>query len=117
MQNRLEELQEKFYDLEAEKDKYLVQFEALQLEQKLLMEKNVKYKKLAHNSQVLQDEIDVLKHASDKVEKLESTIESYKIKMEEMVDLKKQMKQVEENNTRYLEKIFEMEEVCINHIK
>ena len=112
LQNRLEVLQEEFYKLEAEKEKYRIQFEAAQLEQMLLMEKNVEYKKLVQNSQVLKDEIDVLKHTSDKVEKLESTIESYKIKMEEMVDLKKQMKQMEENNTRYLEKILGLEEVC-----
>lgn len=68
-------------------------------------------KKLAQEHQNLRDEIDVLKHRSDKVEKLESTIESYKIKLEEMVDLKRQIKSLEENNTKYLEKILVMEEV------
>lgn len=94
----------------TEKEKYRIQFEAAQLEQMFLMEKNAEYKKSAQDSQVLKDEIDVLKHTSDKVEKLESTIDSYKVKMEEMVDLKKQMKQMEENNTRYLEKIIGLEE-------
>ena len=53
----------------------------------------------------------MLKHRSDKVEKLETTIESYKLKLEEMVDLKRQIKSLEENNTKYLEKILVMEEV------
>lgn len=66
---------------------------------------------MAQEHQTLKDEIDILKHTSDKVEKLESTIEMYKIKLEEMVDLKKQIKLLEENNTKYLEKILVMEDV------
>jgi len=69
---------------------------------------------MAQHAQNLKDEVDILKHTSDKVEKLESTIQTYKIKLEEMVDLKTQMKQMEENNTKYLEKIIQLEEVCNN---
>ena len=64
-------------------------------------------------NQTLRDEVDVLKHTSDKVEKLETVIESYKIKLEEMADLKRQMKTLEENNSGYLNKILLMEEVYI----
>jgi chromosome segregation ATPase len=71
---------------------------------------NIELKKLAQDAQNLKDEIDILKHTSDKVEKLESTIEAYKIKLEEMADLKKQIKISEENNTKYLEKIIILEE-------
>ena len=49
---------------------------------------------MAQHAQNLKDEVDILKHTSDKVEKLESTIQNYKIKLEEMVDLKTQMKQI-----------------------
>jgi hypothetical protein len=66
---------------------------------------------MAQHAQNLKDEVDILKHTSDKVEKLESTIQNYKIKLEEMVDLKTQMKQMEENNSKYLEKIIQLEEV------
>lgn len=110
LQSRLDVMQEEFYKLEAEKEKYRIQFEAAKLEQDLLMSKNVEFKKMAQDAQALKDEVDVLKHTSNKVEKLESTIDSYKIKLEEMVDLKQQMKQQEENNTRYLEKIISLEE-------
>lgn len=67
-------------------------------------------KKIAQNAQNLKDEVDILKHTSDKVEKLESTIQTCKIKLEEMADLKTQMKQMEDNNSRYLEKIIQLEE-------
>lgn len=73
--------------------------------------KNVELKKLAQDAQILKDEVDILKHTSNKVEKLELTIDNYKIKLEEMCDLKRQIKQMEENNTRYLEKIIGLEEV------
>ena len=66
---------------------------------------------MAQEHQNLKDEIDILKHTSDKVVKLESSIENYKIKLEEMADLKKQMKSLEDNNTKYLEKLLVMEEV------
>jgi hypothetical protein len=70
---------------------------------------------MVQENQSLKDEIDILKHTSDKVEKLESIIDTYKIKLEEMADLKRQMKSLEENNHSYLEKIVTMEEV--NRIK
>lgn len=110
LQNRLDTLQEEFYKLEAEKEKYRIQFEAAKLEQDLLLEKNVELKKLAQDAQILKDEVDILKHTSNKVEKLELTIDTYKIKLEEMCDLKRQIKQMEDNNTRYLEKIIGLEE-------
>lgn len=110
LQNRLDVMQEEFYKLESEKEKYRIQFEASKLEQDLLIEKNIEYKKLANDAHALKDEVDILRHTSSKVETLESTIETYKIKLEQMFDLKNQMKQMEENNTRYLEKIIGLEE-------
>jgi len=44
------------------------------------------------------------------VEKLESTIETYKIRLEEMCDLKRQLTDLEESNTRYLEKMIGLED-------
>ena len=115
LQQKLDQMQEELYKLESEKEKYRVQFEAAKADQKNLIEKNIELKKLAHDAQVLKDEIDVLKHTSDRVEKLESTIEMYKIKLEEMADLKQQMKQLQENNAAYLEQIVQMEKVSGCH--
>jgi protein HOOK3 len=38
-------------------------------------------KKIAQQAQNLKDEVDILKHTSDKVEKLESSIQTYRIKV------------------------------------
>lgn len=65
---------------------------------------------MSNETQNLKDEIDILKHNRDKVNKLESTIETYKIKLEEMSDLKSQMRLLEDTNTQYMETIIKMEE-------
>ena len=44
--------------------------------------------------QLSQDEVDILRETSDKVVKYESTIETYKKKLEEMGDLKRQIKEI-----------------------
>ena len=72
----------------------------------------MEFKKVSHDTQALKDELDVLRHSADKVSKLETTIQSYKIKLEEMSDLKNQIKLLETSNTKYMEQIIQMEEVC-----
>lgn len=109
LQQKLDSMQEELYKLELEKEKFRVQFAAAKAEQDILIEKNIELKRMAQEHQNLKDEIDILKHTSDKVEKLESSIENYKIKLEEMADLKKQMKSQEDNNAANLEKLFVME--------
>lgn len=110
LQQKLEMTQEELFRVESDKEKYRIQLEAAKLEQDLLIEKNVELKKLSQEHQTLRDEIDVMKHRSDRVEMLESSIEQYKIKLEDMADLRKQLKCMEEANTSYLEKILAMEE-------
>ena len=60
--------------------------------------------------QSLKDEMDVLKYRSERLDKLEASVYSYKIKLEEMDDLRNQMRSLEEDNSKYLERIFQMEE-------
>jgi hypothetical protein len=69
-------------------------------------------KKTSQETQALKDELDILRHNTDKVSKLETTIQTYKIKLEEMSDLKNQIRILEETNTKYMEQIIQMEEVC-----
>ena len=57
-----------------------------------------------------QDEVDILRETSDKVSKYEAAIESYKKKMEEMGDLKRQIKYLEEKNSEYINNNMDLEE-------
>lgn len=52
----------------------------------------------------------VLRHSSDKVAKLESQVESYKKKLEDLGDLRRQVKLLEEKNTMYMQNTVSLEE-------
>lgn len=111
LQERINHLQENGYRLESEKEKYRILCEEANNKKEILMNRCAKYEQMAKEHQHLKDEIDVLKHTSEKAEKLESCIEDYKIKMEEMSDLKQQLLSLEKTNHENLEKIFQLETV------
>lgn len=50
------------------------------------------------------------RHSSDKVTKLESQVESYKKKLEDLGDLRRQVKLLEEKNTMYMQNTVSLEE-------
>ncbi len=52
-----------------------------------------------------------MKHTTDKVAKYEAQIETYKKKLEELSDLRGQVKMLEDKNTSYMHKNMELEEV------
>ncbi|CAF0817325.1 unnamed protein product [Brachionus calyciflorus] len=110
LQQSIKTLQEDLYRLDSEKEKFKLLFEEAKNEKEMLMNRCIKYEQLAKEHQALKDEIDVLKHTSEKVEKLESSIETYKIKLEEMGDLKRQLRALEETNSENLGKVFQLED-------
>lgn len=59
----------------------------------------------------MKDEMDVLRHTSDKASKYEMAIETYKKKLEDLSDLKRQVKILEDKNTMYMQNTVELEEV------
>uniref|UniRef100_A0A673I9R0 Protein Hook homolog 3 n=1 Tax=Sinocyclocheilus rhinocerous TaxID=307959 RepID=A0A673I9R0_9TELE len=61
-------------------------------------------------AQSLKDEMDVLRHSSDKVSKLEAQVEVYKKKLEDLGDLRRQVKLLEEKNTSYMQNTVTLEE-------
>jgi len=54
--------------------------------------------------------MDVLRHSQEKVIKYESTIELYKKKLEELSDMRKQMKAMEEKNVTYMRETMNLQE-------
>lgn len=51
-----------------------------------------------------------LRHSSDRVGKLESLVESYKKKLEDLGDLRRQVKLLEERNTVYMQRTCQLED-------
>ncbi|XP_061118236.1 protein Hook homolog 3 isoform X2 [Conger conger] len=110
LQAQLEQLQEETFRLEASKDDYRIRCEELDKELQDLRGQNEDLTSLADEAQSLKDEMDVLRHSSDKVSKLEGMVESYKKKLEDLGDLRRQVKLLEEKNTVYMQNTVSLEE-------
>ncbi|XP_041103739.1 LOW QUALITY PROTEIN: protein Hook homolog 3-like [Polyodon spathula] len=110
LQSQLEQLQEETFRLEAAKDDYRIRCEELEKEIVELRGQNEELTSLADEAQSLKDEMDVLRHSSDKVSKLEGMVDSYKKKLEDLGDLRRQVKLLEEKNTLYMQNTVSLEE-------
>ncbi|XP_041753128.2 protein Hook homolog 3-like isoform X2 [Coregonus clupeaformis] len=110
LQTHLEQLQEETFRLEAAKDDYRIRCEELEKELTELRGQNEELTSLADEAQSLKDEMDVLRHSSDKASKLEGMVASYKKKLEDLGDLRRQVKLLEEKNTVYMQNTVSLEE-------
>lgn len=91
----------------------------VEMQEKELLELHSKLEelqKMADEARHLKDEVDILRETADKAVKYEATIASYKKKLEEYGDLKRQMKILEDKNTDYMQQNMELEEVCVSNI-
>jgi hypothetical protein len=66
--------------------------------------------KLADQALKLKDELDILRETADKATKFEVAIEAYKKKLEDLGDLRRQLKILEDKNTEYMQRNMELEE-------
>uniref|UniRef100_A0A1A7WCC5 Protein Hook homolog 3 n=1 Tax=Iconisemion striatum TaxID=60296 RepID=A0A1A7WCC5_9TELE len=110
LQTQLEQLQEETFRLEAAKDDYRIRCEELEKELLDVKSQNEDLTSLADEAQSLKDEMDVLRHSSDKVSKLEGTVEHYKKKLEDMGLLRRQIKLLEEKSTVLMQTNVSLEE-------
>uniref|UniRef100_A0A3P9NKT6 Hook microtubule tethering protein 3 n=1 Tax=Poecilia reticulata TaxID=8081 RepID=A0A3P9NKT6_POERE len=94
----------------AAKDDYRIRCEELEKELLDVKSQNEELTSLADEAQSLKDEMDVLRHSSDKVSKLEGTVEHYKKKLEDMGLLRRQIKLLEEKNTVLMQTNVSLEE-------
>ncbi|XP_048353326.1 protein Hook homolog 1 isoform X2 [Sphaerodactylus townsendi] len=109
-QLQLEQLQEENFRLEAAKDDYRVHCEELEKQLVELQHRNDELTGLAEESRALKDEIDVLRMFADKASKLESTVEMYRKKLEDLNDFRRQVKSLQETNMMYMHNTVSLEE-------
>ncbi|XP_014700142.1 protein Hook homolog 1 [Equus asinus] len=109
-QLQLEQLQEENFRLEAAKDDYRVHCEELEKQLIEFQHRNDELTSLAEETRALKDEIDVLRATSDKASKLESTVEVYRQKLQDLNDLRKQVKTLQETNMMYMHNTVSLEE-------
>ncbi|XP_077459360.1 protein Hook homolog 1-like isoform X1 [Stigmatopora argus] len=110
LQQQLEVLQEENFRLEAAKDDYRIHCEELEKQLVEVQHRNDELTGLAEESRSLKDELDVLRNCSDRMVMLEASVETYKRKLDNLGDLKRQMKLLEENNTIYMQNTVSLEE-------
>ncbi|XP_015234884.1 PREDICTED: protein Hook homolog 2 [Cyprinodon variegatus] len=110
LQSQMEQLQEENYRLENSRDDLRVRADMLEQEVADLQHRNEELTSLAHEAQALKDEMDILRHSSDRVNQLEALVETYKRKLEDLGDLRRQVRLLEERNTVYMQRTCELEE-------
>ncbi|XP_060888344.1 protein Hook homolog 1 [Labrus mixtus] len=110
LQQQVEALQEENFRLEAAKDDYRIHCEELEKQLIEVQHRNDELTGLAEESRALKDELDVLRNCSDRVVMLEASVETYKRKLENLGDLKRQMKLLEENNMTYMQNTVSLED-------
>ena len=77
--------------LESSRDDFKLRCEVLERELTDSQSRMDDLSTLADESRMLKDEIDYLRSASDKAAKLEATVETYKVKLKELTDLRGQV--------------------------
>lgn len=107
---QLDALKEEMFKVETSRDDYRMKVEMQEKELLELQSKLEEVQKMADEAQHLKDEVDVLRETADKLTKYEATIASYKKKLEEFVDLKRQIKILEDKNSDYMQQNMELEE-------
>ncbi|XP_011310305.1 protein Hook homolog 3 [Fopius arisanus] len=110
LRKQIENLKDEIFKIEGSRDDYRLKVELLEKEVFELQSKQEELQKVAEESNQLKDEIDALKETADKAIKYEQTIESYKKKMEDLSDLRRQVKILEEKNLEYMQSKIEYEE-------
>nr|XP_057905996.1 protein Hook homolog 2-like isoform X2 [Doryrhamphus excisus] len=110
LQSQMEQLQEENYRLENSRDDTRVHADMLEREVSDLQQRNEDLTSLAQEAQALKDEMDILRHSSDRVNQLETLVETYKRKLEDLGDLRRQVRLLEQRNTVYMQRTCELEE-------
>lgn len=105
-----ETLKTEVESMEAAKDESQAKCEDFEARLEESEEKVAELQKLADQARALKDEVDILRETSEKVGKYEGIIETYKKKLDEMGDLKRQIKYLEEKNSEYIHNNLDLEE-------
>uniref|UniRef100_A0A671QAI3 Protein Hook homolog 2-like n=1 Tax=Sinocyclocheilus anshuiensis TaxID=1608454 RepID=A0A671QAI3_9TELE len=110
LEYQMEQLQEENYRLDSSRDDLRVRADVLEREVTDLQLRNEELTSLAQEAQSLKDEMDILRHSSDRVSRLEAMVETYKRKLEDLGDLRRQVRLLEERNHVYMQRTCELEE-------
>ncbi|KAL4647923.1 hypothetical protein GN956_G8897 [Arapaima gigas] len=111
LQSQMEQLQEENFRLESIRDDLHVRAEQLERQVFELQHRNEELTSLAEEAQTLKDEMDILRQGGGRLAQgLEAMVETYKRKLEDLGDLRRQVRLLEERNNVYMQRTCELEE-------
>ncbi|UJR10007.1 hypothetical protein I4U23_014230 [Adineta vaga] len=110
LQEKIQSQQEEMFKLETTLQDFRAKTDVLREDNENLLIRNDDLMVLADDARNFKDELDILRNKCEKMTKLESTIEAYKIKLEEMSDLRQQIKFLEETNLRLFDEKSNLEQ-------
>ncbi|KAL0851005.1 hypothetical protein ABMA28_006898 [Loxostege sticticalis] len=115
MRAQLDALKDELDKVELQRDDQRARADALEREVALLKLRNEELQIAASENVALKDEVDALRETAAKAAALEATVASYKKRMEEHVDLRRQVKLLERANTEHVQRGIEHEQAAARH--
>lgn len=110
MRAQLDSLKEELDKVELQRDDQRARADALERELAIIKLRNEELQIAASETAALKDEVDALRETAAKAATLEATVASYKKRMEEHVDLRRQVKLLEHANTEHVQRAIEQEQ-------
>ncbi|XP_050353902.1 protein hook [Nymphalis io] len=112
MRAQLDALKDELDKVELQRDDQRARADALERELALTKLRNEELQMAASENVALKDEVDALRETAAKAAALEATVASYKKRMEEHVDLRRQVKLLERANTEHVQRAIEHEQAA-----
>lgn len=110
LRKQMDSLKEELLQAETSRDDYKMKSQQQEKEIILLQTKMDDFHQTSSELSNLKDEIDALREASDKLKICEAQLATYKKKLEDHNDLKKQVKMLEERSADYIQQNLHFEE-------
>lgn len=110
LRRQLDSVKEELYKMETSRDDYRAKVE---LQDRELQELRIRVEELqrkAEEAQHLKDEVDILRETADRVGQYEATIVSYKKKLDEASDMRRQLKLLEDKNLELVQQNLQLED-------
>ncbi|XP_052738400.1 protein hook [Bicyclus anynana] len=112
MRAQLDALKDELDKVELQRDDQRARADTLERELAVTKLRNEELQVAASENVVLKDELDALRETAAKAAALETAVASYKKRMEEHVDLRRQVKLLERANTEHVQRAIEHEQAA-----
>ncbi|XP_044727888.1 protein hook [Chrysoperla carnea] len=110
LRRQIDHVKEDLYKVETARDDYCIKVSEYEKQITSLQSRIDELQYAAEKAVQLKDEVDALTETAEKVHAMELQLASYKKKLEEYADLKKQMKILEDKNSEYYQQNMNYEE-------